>query len=72
MSERSIDRKAIYEVLDDLITRVRPDAGAARRHMRRLLYTAVQVARDKPDTLDLKIMNRALRELRHGFAAFQP
>ena len=72
MTERSIDRKAIYEVLDDLITRVCPEVGEERRHMRRLLYTAVLVAKDQPDTLDLKIMDRALRELRKGFKAFAP
>lgn len=72
MSNRSIDRKAIYEVLDDLITRVCPEVGEERRHMRRLLYTAVLVAKDQPDILDLKIMDRSLRELRKGFKAFAP
>jgi hypothetical protein len=72
MTQQSLDRKAIYEVLDDLITRVCPEVGEERRHMRRLLYTAVLVAKDQPEVLNLKIMDRALRELRKGFKAFAP
>jgi len=71
--KQAIDKPAVYAIIDDLIDRVAPDAaGADRRHMQQLLYTSVLVAHDRPDTLDLKIMNRSLRELRKGFKAFAP
>lgn len=68
-----IDKTAVHAAIDALLNDVVPDAtGSDRRHMQQLLYTAVLAAHDRPDSLNLKIMNRALRELRKGFKAFQP
>ncbi len=68
-----LDKSAVYAVIDDLLDRVCPEGEPTdRRYMQQLLYTAVLVARDRPDRLNLKIMNRALRELRKGFNAFAP
>ncbi len=70
---KPIDKDAAYAAIDALLNDVVPDVnGRDRRHMQQLLYTAVLAAHDRPDTLNLKIMNRALRELRKGFKAFQP
>ncbi len=44
----------------------------ARRHVRRLVRMAVRAGVDETPTLNLKIMDRALHELRKGFAAFEP
>ncbi|MBN93869.1 MAG: TIGR00730 family Rossman fold protein [Deltaproteobacteria bacterium] len=70
---KRIDKHAAYEVFDQLLDQVCPEADPTdRRHMRQLLYTAVLVAQDQPGTLNLKIMNRSLRELRRGFNTFAP
>jgi uncharacterized protein (TIGR00730 family) len=68
-----IDKTSVYAAIDGLLDDVVGDVnGHDRRHMQQLLYTAVLVAHDRPDTLNLKIMNRALRELRKGFNTFAP
>jgi uncharacterized protein (TIGR00730 family) len=68
-----IDKTAVRADIDRLLDDVVPDVtGHDRRHMQQLLFTAVLAAHDRPNTLNLKIMNRALRELRRGFKAFQP
>jgi len=68
-----IDKTAVNASIDALLNEVVPDVkGRDRRHMQQLLYTAVLAAHDRPDTLNLKIMNRALKELRIGFKAFSP
>ncbi|MCP4873259.1 MAG: TIGR00730 family Rossman fold protein [Proteobacteria bacterium] len=68
-----IDKTAVRADIDRLLDDVVPDVNDHdRRHMQQLLFTAVLAAHDRPDTLNLKIMNRALRELRKGFKAFQP
>ncbi|MEE2828803.1 MAG: TIGR00730 family Rossman fold protein [Myxococcota bacterium] len=70
---QGFDKDAVYEVIDNLLDQVCPDVAAHdRRHMRALFYTAALVAHDRPSTLDLKIMDRSLRELRKGFKAFAP
>ena len=68
-----IDKTAVRADIDRLLDDVVPDVNDHdRRHMQQLLFTAVLAAHDRPDTLNPKIMNRALRELRKGFKAFQP
>tara|TARA_Y100001968_G_scaffold50768_1_gene41579 strand:- start:1332 stop:2459 length:1128 start_codon:yes stop_codon:yes gene_type:complete len=70
---KSFDKKAAYELIDELLELVSPDAHIIdRRHMRQLMLTAALVAHDQPDRLNLKIMNRSLRELRRGFNTFAP
>jgi hypothetical protein len=69
----SFDKDAVYSAIDDLLEMVCPDAHIVdRRYMRQLMLTAALVAHDQPDRLNLKIMNRSLRELRRGFNAFSP
>jgi uncharacterized protein (TIGR00730 family) len=68
-----MDKDAIYRVIDDLLDNIATDADSHdRRHMRNLFYTAALIAKEKPPTLDLKIMEKSLRELRAGFKAFSP
>ena len=68
-----LDKKAVFAAIQELLDEVVGDAdGRARHHMEQLLYTAVLTAHDRPSTLNLKIMNRALRELRKGFKVFAP
>jgi len=69
----SFDKQAVYSRIDDLLELVCPDAHLVdRRYMRQLMLTAALVAHDQPDRLNLKIMNRTLRELRRGFNTFDP
>ena len=70
---KRIDKAEAYGIIEEVLDQVCPDASASdRRQMRQLMYTAVLVAQDQPSTLNLKIMNRALRELRRGFNTFAP
>ena len=72
-TNEGMDKEAVYGVIDRLLDQVCPDVAAHdRKHMRALFYTAALVAQDRPTTLDLKIMDRSLRELRKGFKAFAP
>ncbi len=69
----SFDKQAIFAAIQELLRQVVPDAaGRDRHHMEQLVYTAILTAHDRPSTLNLKIMNRALRELRKGFKVFAP
>ncbi len=69
----TFDKKAVHALIDEMLEMVSPDAHFVdRRHMRQLLLTAALVAHDQPDRLNLKIMNRSLRELRRGFNTFAP
>jgi uncharacterized protein (TIGR00730 family) len=71
--DNGLDRASIFSQIDQLLAQVRPDADSdERRLLRDLVFTSVLVARDRPDRLNLKIMARALRELRQGFNAFAP
>jgi len=72
-STKTMDKEAIYGVIDSLLDDIAPDAAPYdRRHMRKLFYTAALIAQEQPPTLDLKIMEKSLRELRTGFKAFSP
>jgi uncharacterized protein (TIGR00730 family) len=63
--DRQIDQR-IVEILDA--------AGAStnRDQLFEILVTAVRLARDDTDRLDLKITNAALKELRYSFKVFAP
>jgi hypothetical protein len=70
---QEMNKNAVYEVIDNLLDTISPDATRYdRKHMRKLFYTAALIAHDKPPTLDLKIMEKSLRELRIGFKTFAP
>ncbi len=69
----TFDKEAVSTVIEELLEMVCPDAHFVdRRYMRQLMLTAALVAHDQPDRLNLKIMNRSLRELRRGFNSFAP
>jgi uncharacterized protein (TIGR00730 family) len=46
--------------------------SANRDQVLELLTTVVRLAKDRPDRLDLKIANAALKEMREGFQLFAP
>ena len=62
---RDIDQRLV-EVLDAV------GASANRDQLFEILVTAVRLAADDADRLDLKITNAALKELRYAFKVFAP
>ncbi len=74
MSENQRPDRAQLDVLIDrfLDETVGKLPGRQRRLVRRLVRTAVKAGREDTPTLNLKIMDRALHELRKGFKTFQP
>ena len=72
-SKKPLDKAALKEIFGDLLDQIAPDATSQqRRYMQHLFQTAAMIAKDGPSTLDLKIMEKSLRELRKGFKAFSP
>ena len=67
---RSVDPKVVKDKIDELLEL----AGAARNRdlLVDILRTAVGLAGDDVDRLDLKITASALREMRTAFAMFRP
>ncbi|GAC1308520.1 MAG: LOG family protein [Acidimicrobiales bacterium] len=66
---RTKDR-ALDQRLVDLLDAV--DASSNRDQLFEILVTAVRLATDDTDRLDLKITNAALKELRYAFKVFAP
>jgi uncharacterized protein (TIGR00730 family) len=46
--------------------------GLDRRLLHELMISAYRMGQDKASTIDLKIINSAVKELRHAFKAFRP
>ncbi len=63
--DRDLDRRLV-EILDAV------GATANRDQLFEILVTAVRLAADDADRLDLKITNAALKELRYAFKVFAP
>jgi uncharacterized protein (TIGR00730 family) len=63
--DAAIDRRLV-ELLDAA------GATANRDQLFEILVTAVRLAQDEPQRLDLKITNAALKELRYAFKVFAP
>ena len=73
-SEISSDSE-IAAVVERLTSAVLDKNNAAkfdRKQITEMLTSALQLARDKPNTLNLKIANAALTEMREAFAMFAP
>ena len=73
-SEISSDSE-IAAVVERLTSAVLDKNNAAkfdRKQITEMLISALQLARDKPNTLNLKIANAALTEMREAFAMFAP
>jgi uncharacterized protein (TIGR00730 family) len=64
-SDRDLDRR-IVEILDEV------GATTNRDQLFEIMVTAVRLAGDDADRLDLKITNAALKELRYAFKVFAP
>jgi hypothetical protein len=63
--------------LQDLVAQVLAEAGPFKtqhqeRYLREILTTVVRLMRDNATTGDLKIINTALKEMRHAFKVFSP
>ncbi len=74
MAERKVRYRTGSSDLDSLIDELLDAAGATahRGLLFEILVSAVRLARDNVDPLDLKITNAALKEMRNAFRTFQP
>jgi uncharacterized protein (TIGR00730 family) len=66
-----------YESIDEILEEVRRIYESRNRDLKSLinseiLVNALKVKRDELDTLDLKVINRALREFRYAARVFKP
>ncbi len=72
-NQRPLGRAQLDALIDRFLDEtVGKQSHRQRRLVRRLVRTAVKVGREDTPTLNLKIMDRALHELRRGFATFTP
>ena len=60
--------------IEALIARVEEEYGSVEgaEFVRQMLVSVLGLAREEPDTGDLKLLNSALKELRHAFRVFAP
>ena len=74
MAERKVRYRTGSSDLDSRIDELLDAAGvtAHRGLLFEILVSAVRLARDDVDPLDLKITNAALKEMRNAFRTFQP
>ena len=74
MAERKVRYRTGSSDLDGLIDELLDAAGATQHRglLFEILVSAVRLARDNVDPLDLKITNAALKEMRNAFRTFQP
>ena len=74
MVERKVRYRTGSSDLDSLIDDLLDAAGVTdhRGLLFEILVSAVRLARDNVDPLDLKITNAALKEMRNAFRTFQP
>ena len=74
MAERKVRYRTGSSDLDSLIDELLDAAGVTdhRGLLFEILVSAVRLARDNVDPLDLKITNAALKEMRNAFRTFQP
>ena len=63
---------ALVEQLSSAVLDKNNAAKFDRKQITEMLTSALQLARDKPNTLNLKIANAALTEMREAFAMFAP
>ena len=63
---------ALVEQLSSAVLDKNKVAKFDRKQITEMLTSALQLARDKPNTLNLKIANAALTEMREAFAMFAP
>lgn len=69
-----LNRAVLDEAVDSFLQRVTAGGPPIKNgdQLRSMLRTVARMTRDEPDRLDLKLMGRALKEMRAGFQTFAP